>query len=498
MSNRIKKYSLVLFYIAAIFISGCFPENSLQWSRDGSVGVLRNDEILALVDGKTDALIIISKLEKDNSPFHNICISEDGKLIAYSVSQTCDTLEEGLKLLPEHQVELIKNCAQHVRELISQGQTDFEEMDLGPFRGEPVTNWVIRYLCENSDSSLAKQIDPNAIEKGKELDIAVYKLFIAAPEQISENKPVLITTSIGVICWPQISPDNKFISYMSWNGFHDNNDDSENFLRFDLYAASLKSNSKTMHIADYAAPQYCWRRDSKAITFFEKQLKDAFKEEYSLGVLKTTEVVDVNNNLLSASEPSDMGNYSCKGEQTDLAGVIFHPFMKVQYSTSGKLFFSSHKMNFPMSNIDDEPRWTLFCYDDETKSISEILPRDVSFDLGGDNAMGYFDISPDGKKILLPMPNYRFMIYELGKTFALKPVTESEKNISSSKDNTWDMMPSWKGNEEISCLASDNIQFSSQDNKETFNFNGEIVIIKSNGVFDRVLSENWPEEENKN
>ncbi len=495
MSNKIKKYCLVLFHVAVIFLTGCFPENSLQWSYDGSVGVLRYDNQLALVDGKTDALTKISEFEKDNNPFRNICISEDGKLIAYSISQKCASLEEGLKQLPDHQVELIKTCAQHARELISQGQTDFEKMDLDPFRGEPVTNWVIRYLFENSDSSLAKQIDPNAIEKGKELDIIVYKLFVTIPERISENKPELITTSLGVICWPQISPDNKFISYTSWNGFYDNNNnDSQNFLRFDLYAASLNKDSKTMHIADFVAPYYCWRRDSKALTFLEKQIKNVFKEEYSLGVLRTTEVVDVNNNFLATSEPSDMGAYSCKGKKTDLAGVIFHPFMKVQYSSSGKIFFSSHIMNFPSSPIDDEPRWSLFCYDDETGSVSEILPRDVSFDLAGNNAMGYFDISPDGKKILLPMPNYRFMIYELGQTFALLPVTKSEKNKSSSHDDTWDMMPSWKGNKEISCFASNNILFSSKDKKDSYNFDDEIVILKSNGEFDRVLSRNWPDE----
>ena len=466
MSNYIKRKCLVLFYITAIFIGGCFPENSLKWSNNGSVGVLRYDNILALVDGKTDTLTKICEFEKENNPFQTICISEDGKLIAYVMSQKCESLDEGLKLLPKNQVELIKEAAEYAKELILQGQTDFEMMDLGPFRGEPTINWVIRYLSENSNPSLM--------------------------EQISENRPELVTTSLAVICWPQISPDNKFISYTSWNGVFDDNNE-ENFLRFDLYIASIKSDSKTIDVAEYVAPQYSWQRDSKAITFIEKQAKDVFEDEYSLGVLRTAEVADENDNLLTASEQSSIAAYSCGGKISDLAGVIFHPFMKVQYSASGKIFFSSHIMNFPMSNIDDEPRWSLFSYDDDTGSISEILPRDVSFNLGGDNAMGYFDLSPDGKKALLPIANYRFMIYELGKTFAINPATEPEAQRSFSQDNSWDMMPSWKGNNEISCFANNKIKFPSKDDKESYNFNEEIVILKSNGEFDRVLSENWPD-----
>ena len=135
MNNRIKSFGLVAFYIAAIFLAGCIPEDSLEWSDDGSIGVLCYDGMLALVDGKTGELTKINIPESED-PFNNICISKDGKLIAYSIGEECSSLKEGLKQLPENQVTLIENCAQYVREQILQGQTDLEEMDLGPFHGE--------------------------------------------------------------------------------------------------------------------------------------------------------------------------------------------------------------------------------------------------------------------------------------------------------------------------------------------------------------------------
>ena len=41
MNNRIKSLGLIGFYIVACFFVGCIPEDSLEWSDDGSIGLLR-------------------------------------------------------------------------------------------------------------------------------------------------------------------------------------------------------------------------------------------------------------------------------------------------------------------------------------------------------------------------------------------------------------------------------------------------------------------------
>jgi hypothetical protein len=488
MNNHKMTFGLLAFYVVAIFLAGCFPEDSLEWSDDGSVGVLRYEKMLALIDGESGRLTRICEMEEeDENPFCNISVSRDGKLIAYSIGVKCSSLAEGLEQLPENQVKLIALGAQHVREQILQGQKDYAKMDLGPFQGEPSVNWVVRYLCENTDQALIEQMGYEEIDKGQLLDILVYKLFVTTPEQIAEGKAELVTTSLGVICWPKVSPDRKSLAFMSWNGFFEGADEGE-FLRFDLYVASLKGDVRSMHIADFVAPRYCWRRDSRAITFLENELKEGL-QEYSVGTLRTVEIADANGSLLSESEQGSIGTHISQGKQTDLAGVMFHPFMKVQYGASGRIFFSSHAMRLPASTMDNEPMWSVFCYDNVTGGVSDVLPRNVSGDLGGNNAMGYFAISPDEKKMLLPMMKHRFMIYELRKSSASSPIAESEE----FGDSEWDIMPAWKGNDEMSCLVSENSHFLTKEGQEKHN-RKEIVILGADGKLRRVLSENWPDD----
>ena len=104
MSNRITISGLVMFCTIVVFIVGCIPEDSLEWSNDGSVGLLRTAEGLYLVNGKTGEL---SEFVRGNISLLPD-LSEDGSLVAYSQEVECTSLSEGLKLLPPGQVKMIE------------------------------------------------------------------------------------------------------------------------------------------------------------------------------------------------------------------------------------------------------------------------------------------------------------------------------------------------------------------------------------------------------
>ncbi|MHC4293712.1 MAG: hypothetical protein ACYSTX_05395, partial [Planctomycetota bacterium] len=85
--------AIIALLVAALFYSGCIPEDSLEWSDDGSIGLLRIDEALYLVDGQSGQLTEVSK--EGVQPWPDI--SKDGSLIAYSQSLKFDSLQEGLQ-----------------------------------------------------------------------------------------------------------------------------------------------------------------------------------------------------------------------------------------------------------------------------------------------------------------------------------------------------------------------------------------------------------------
>jgi len=88
MSNHKMTFGLVVFCAAAVFITGCIPEDSLEWSDDGLVGLLRVEGELYVIDGKTGELTEVVKTEIGLLPD----ISKDGNLIAYSEKIDCDNL----------------------------------------------------------------------------------------------------------------------------------------------------------------------------------------------------------------------------------------------------------------------------------------------------------------------------------------------------------------------------------------------------------------------
>ncbi|MHC4166216.1 MAG: hypothetical protein ACYSWQ_04610 [Planctomycetota bacterium] len=109
MNNRKATYGLTAFYIAAVFVMGCIPEESLEWSDDGSIGLFGSEKGLALIDGKTGKLTVVVKANVGPLPD----ISKDGSLIAYSESVDCNSLPEALKLLPPGQVKMIRYRRAH-------------------------------------------------------------------------------------------------------------------------------------------------------------------------------------------------------------------------------------------------------------------------------------------------------------------------------------------------------------------------------------------------
>ena len=113
MNNRRATYGLVVFYIAVIFITGCIPdpEDTLEWSQDGSTGLLRVQGALFLIDGQTGQLTEVAK--QNVQPWPDI--SKDGGLVAYSEEVECASLSEGLKMLPAVQVQIIKFYAERTR-----------------------------------------------------------------------------------------------------------------------------------------------------------------------------------------------------------------------------------------------------------------------------------------------------------------------------------------------------------------------------------------------
>lgn len=486
MNNRIKSFGLAAFYVAVIFLAGCFPEDSLQWSEDGSIGLLRIDDALYIVDGNSGELTEVEK------PYVSILpdISDDGELIAYCQRVECSSSSEDLKLLPPGQVKMIKYYAEQTKNNIldagglTDGKFPFPEEGLllpGDYR-----NWAIRYLCENADGKLLEVLGKEGIEKGKEEEFGYFQI-VVAPARAPEKKRIVATSIFHTVA-TRLSPDGKSVAYLMHTQEGEVSNEHE---EFGLYVASLDSDIKAMLVDSRVAIFYDWRPDSKAIAYMSADSKNLLHDNFIIGTLEERTVADANDNLLAEAtelgERGSAGTYKCTGKTLELAGVIFNPWLKVVYGAGGRLFFSSVQLSLPISTR-DEGKWSLFCYDPVTATIADVLPASVSSYASETVEMLMFSMSPDGKNVLLPTKDNRFIRYTLGTDSMEVPIGEDE---GYNDENVSAFLTAWKGNDEISYFASENSRFLTRDKEKPHK--QEVVILGVDGKFRRVLSKNWPD-----
>jgi len=493
MSNHKTRLGLVAFFAAVVFLIGCIPENSLEWSKDGSIGLLRAGDGLYLVDGKTGELTEVAKGKIGLLPD----ISEDGKLVAYCEAVECSSLAQGLTLLPPGQVKMIEYYTEKTKKNIlkAHGLVDnrFPFPEEGLLLPEEYRNWAIRYLCENADKKLLDALGSEQIQKGKEKAIAYCQVVVAPAKNPAQKR--VVATSVFSIMVTRLSPDSKSVAYL----MHTQEGEVSNaYQEFGLYIASLDTDIKAMYVDSRVAVGYDWRNDGKAIAYLRADSQNLLHDDLILGTLSEKMVVDGDGNLLA--EPADVpeqgsaGTHHCTGKTAELAGTVFYPWLKVEYGLDNRIFFSSFDLPLPVSKR-DEAGCSLFCYDPVTGTVTDVLPLSVSsYTSQQILSLSSFSLSPDGKHVLLPIKYNRFIVYTLGTSSMEIPILEEEE---FGEEEIPELAPSWKGNNEFSCLVSGKSRIlpkskEGQDQKDR----KEVVVLGKDGKVWKawILSWNWPDE----
>ena len=488
MNNRVKSLGLIGVFVAAVFFIGCVPEDTLEWSDDGSVGLMRVQGALYWVDGQTGELTEIAK--EDVQPWPDL--SKDGSLIAYSRKVDCENLSEGLKLLPPGQVKMIKYNAKRMGEDIleagSLGMIDkFPDLYDELLEPEEYKNWVIRYMVENADNKLLEILADEGIKLAGGKDLSLYQI-IVVPRSNPNDKRVVASNIFGTFM-TRISPDNRYVAYTMQTQY------GEEEMEYSLYVASIKGDVKSMLVDQRVALGYDWRKDSRAIAYLNADTENLGQDELALGTLQERVVADEENNLLAKpvelekDENGSVEMYKCTSDVSSLAGLVFYPWQKVRYGLEGRIFFSTCAMPLPMSKR-DEPGWSLFCYDSVTGMVTNVLPLGASNYTSQAMNMLQFELSPDGKKVLLPIKNNRLIDYEFGTDDVGMPIFEDEgfgdEEISS-------LVPTFKGNNEITFLVSGNSHyFVESERQKTDRY--EVIVLNRTALKGRILSQSWPDE----
>ena len=514
---KLINFLLITSYIAITFIIGCIPEDSLQWSADGSIGIYSKDGALFLVDGKTGTLTQIAPKETTtNWP----AISFDGSLFAYGQIIKVDDFKKAINSLPYGEVEVIKAHAEILKqriliesikgnklpslgesisiglfsfpanasnEVLRLGQSISSDLRQKSFNSQH-TNWVNRYLIENADEQLTEKIGPEMIKKIKDEELTYFQLVLARTEDLNSKK--ILATSSQQLWRIRFSADSKLIAYVT---DRINGDTFE--VGFDLYIASPSENIPAALVEKAVAIGYDFRPDCRAIAYMKPEEENFDKDKFTLGSLVERAIIDPNGQFLASpvniedSDSMTLATHNCTGIAKELAGVGYYSWMYISYAHNGRIFFTSAKMLLPSSKLDEE-EVTIFCCDTLTGAISEILPQ-IALDFTEGNCY-LFTLSHDSKKILLPGNKNTLGIYVLGQDLDSSKIL-IDKNESFGDDAPPKLVSQWKGCDQISCLVAENSHYICPD-PNTPARRKEIVILDAKGKLQKVLSKDWPDE----
>jgi len=486
--KNIIKLSLAASYILAVFIAGCFPKDSLQWSKDGSKGIYSKAGALFIVDGNTGSL---TQVASNDTTTRWPAISPDGSLIAFGQVIKVDNFNNTLKQLPPNQGKVIEAHAEILKqkilaEGIKDGNFPFIGKSVDSFNPQHVA-WVQRFLVENADKRLAEKIGPDLINKAKS-NALTYCQLVCAPTTDPNNRKI-IATNEQMLWRIRFSPDSRLIAYGA-DRISGNSEILE--VGFDLYVVSPAENIPAALVAPATADGYDFKSDSRAIAYIKSEDELFDTQRFPLGSLVERTLIDPNGKFLASFEHPD-GNdspaiYVCTGDATELAGVLYRPWMHVYYARQDRIFFASAKMSLPSSKLDQEKQ-TIFCLDLFTSAISEITPH--APELWQEN-LYLFALSGDSRKILVPGNKNTLVLYALGPDLDKTKVIV-DTNESFGDDSPPKLVSQWKGPNQLSCLVSEKSRYLTAD-PNTPHRRKEIVILDTEGKLVKILSKDWPDE----
>jgi len=479
-------FLLIVFYIAAAFFMGCIPEDTLQWSVDGSVGIYSKDGALFLVDGSNGSLTQIAP-EKTTTLWP--AISSDGKLIAYGEKVAVEDFAKALNILPPNQIRILQNHAAAVKNNIETkvGEILFPDKVFESYN-EEYRGWVAHCLFKklDGDGAITKRLGTDAVDKALKEPVNYYRLVLTRSDDL--EKKTVITTNIQNIWKISFSPDSKLIAYVT------NPIKGDVFeYGFDLYIASPAQQIPAALVERAIAIGCDFKPDSRAIAYLKPEKEEFEDQDFLAGSLVEKIIAGEDGKLLA--EPADpdkettFATHRCTGSVRELAGILYCSWMIVKYDGDSRIFFSTAKMSLPTSKIDEEKN-SLFCCDTLTGAVSEILPE-TALGLTEGNCH-LFALSHDGRKILLPGNKNTLGIYALGQELDSSKLL-IDKDESFGEDSPPELVSQWKGGDKISCLVAENSHYLNDDPNTTHR-RKEVVILDTEGNLVQVLSKDWPDE----
>ncbi len=453
----------ILIAASLAALAGCIPEKRVVWSPDSSrAAVIAADGLhLCAPDGALSKPLLAGA--------RRVAWFPDSKRLLVLHTTKAKTWSDVEKLLTPAQRDSVAASAKELREqvLAFNGSWDkFKPRFARPLTGGEQAAALI-YLRDKLGEGLAKHVGATWKDfEQMELDVWNAQVFDAAADSITAGKSLVV--SIDELQSPSVAPNAKLVAIARPRGAGDSP-----VYELVVIATDAAPNAPILVAAKNVSLNYDWSPDGRSLAYiYTASSNEEDRAAIQLGALATIDVADSSGKLLA--QPA---------RQDDRAGLLFQQFLTVRWLKDGRLLFSSYEASLPATTRDMPQQWTLFAIDPRmSASVLRVLPRDFAFPL--QKELPWFDVNPDGRRVLLPGTAGRVALFDLATSESTEIVADNDP------DGDLRTLPVWRNNDEACVAVPPGSAMGTASRCE--------IVLWKDPKQTRMLSKNWPGEATEN
>jgi len=449
-----RRHTLAAGAICLLAAGGCIPRR-VFWSPDGQRAALIAEDGLRLCDasGKLSDVVAQDVQLVAWMPDSSRFIGE-GKITAASWQ------EAQAALSPERREALIRLAGRlHDEILAYSGEWDKFRPKLRAEVTDGELSALFLYVRDHRKDGLPEKLG----DKWKDMEkmtADVHLLQVYEVSDLSATPGPILTRTLDDIWNLQIAPDGGAVACaQAVSGGKDA------IFRLSVMPAG---GGALQTVAEPAAIYPDWTPDGRSLVYTTTRSKPADGgDAVQLGTLSRRRVRAESGRPLKEFEAPD-----------DRVGGLFWPQSKVRCLRDGRVLFSAMEVMLPATAKDMPQRATLFCIDPARQpTATRVIPREAEAALPDGLQAGYFELSPDEKRVAVCGADH-------GNVSVLTLATGEVQRVVSQTDIELRGLPAWRSAEELSVFVPPKSSWGSADRYE--------LVLWSGPEKARCLSCGWP------
>jgi len=440
-----KRSSRIVLLCLSLACGGCFPRELVVWSPDGRTAAVILGEELRFCDAEGD---LTDRVAED---VYLVRWFSDGRRLLLATKAEAESWREVVAAIGEQRAAALARQGDELKDqlLAAEDWTDaIEAYKTAHKLSDSRRDAILLYLRDRHIEELRRASRYAGDSLASEP--AIHSVVVRALADGVLGQTTALFASVSMIGEALVAPDDAAVALVAGNA---------------LWIARSDGAATARLVAEKVSRYGDWSPDGRSIVCARIASDDGFtRGELALYRIRGRD------GALPAELP----------DPETLAIVVPDGDIRTRCLADGRVLFATIEVDLPIGPRDVSGQMHLFAVDPARRpTVARVIPRSVIDEHLRGADMHFFQVSPDEKRVAITMNDGRVVVVTLatGEVAEAQPAADPDKKIR--------MAPTWRSNEELTCLRP-------AGGRETDSPRPEIVLWSTAGT--TTLSADWPDE----